>query len=140
MSVTAGSCSFQAWYCCQVHKIGHFRFSSRLFKILSKLFYLHLNCPEQLCYHAWWCCRGLWKVTNTLSSSFSALSGSVCHGELQGLADRVVNCQEVLNAMNLLVLQVSCFPYTLQTRQSRISIHNEVHWPSSESLVSILEI
>ncbi|XP_056912701.1 GREB1-like protein isoform X2 [Takifugu flavidus] len=64
----------------------------------------------------------------------SALSGSVCHGELQGLADRVVNCQEVVNAMNLLVLQVSCFPYTLQTRQSRISIHNEVHWPSSESL------
>uniref|UniRef100_A0A672GJP1 Uncharacterized protein n=1 Tax=Salarias fasciatus TaxID=181472 RepID=A0A672GJP1_SALFA len=48
----------------------------------------------------------------------SALSGSVCHGELQGLADRVVNCQEVLEAMNLLVLQVSCFPYTLQSRQS----------------------
>uniref|UniRef100_A0A671XT90 GREB1 like retinoic acid receptor coactivator n=1 Tax=Sparus aurata TaxID=8175 RepID=A0A671XT90_SPAAU len=66
----------------------------------------------------------------------SALSGSVCHGELQGLADRVVNCQEVLDAMNLLVLQVSCFPYTLQTRQSRISTHNEVHWPSKESLVS----
>ncbi|XP_062413830.1 GREB1-like protein, partial [Pungitius pungitius] len=64
----------------------------------------------------------------------SALSGSVCHGELQGLADRVVNCQEVLDAMNLLVLQVSCFPYTLQTHQSRISIHNEVHWPSGESL------
>lgn len=68
----------------------------------------------------------------------SALSGSVCHGELQGLADRVVNCQEVLDAMNLLVLQVSCFPYTLQTHQSRISIHNEVHWPSSESLVSLV--
>ncbi|KAF3699465.1 GREB1-like protein [Channa argus] len=64
----------------------------------------------------------------------SALSGSVCHGELQGLADRVVNCQEVLDAMNLLVLQVSCFPYTLQTQQSRISICNEVHWPSDESL------
>ncbi|KAL2097317.1 hypothetical protein ACEWY4_006524 [Coilia grayii] len=64
----------------------------------------------------------------------SALSGSVCHGELQGLADRVINCQEVLEAVNLLVLQVSCFPYTLQTRQSRISIHNEVHWPSRDSL------
>uniref|UniRef100_A0A3Q3KBS3 GREB1 like retinoic acid receptor coactivator n=1 Tax=Monopterus albus TaxID=43700 RepID=A0A3Q3KBS3_MONAL len=62
----------------------------------------------------------------------SALSGSVCHGELQGLADRVVNCQEVLDALNLLVLQVSCFPYTLQTHQSRISICNEVHWPSNE--------
>uniref|UniRef100_H3CSS3 GREB1 like retinoic acid receptor coactivator n=1 Tax=Tetraodon nigroviridis TaxID=99883 RepID=H3CSS3_TETNG len=69
----------------------------------------------------------------------SALSGSVCHGELQGLADRVVNCQEVLDALNLLVLQVSCFPHTLQTRQSRISIHNEVHWPTSESLVSVHE-
>uniref|UniRef100_A0A3B3XTP2 GREB1-like protein n=1 Tax=Poecilia mexicana TaxID=48701 RepID=A0A3B3XTP2_9TELE len=68
----------------------------------------------------------------------SALSGSVCHGELQGLADRVVNCQEVLDAMNLLVLQVSCFPYTLQTHQSRISIHNEIHWPSSDHLVSFL--
>uniref|UniRef100_A0A8C8JDW6 GREB1-like protein n=1 Tax=Oncorhynchus tshawytscha TaxID=74940 RepID=A0A8C8JDW6_ONCTS len=67
----------------------------------------------------------------------SALSGSVCHGELQGLADRVVNCQEVLEAMNLLVLQVSCFPFTLQTRQSRISVHNEVHWPANtDSLVS----
>ncbi|CAL9689191.1 unnamed protein product [Knipowitschia caucasica] len=64
----------------------------------------------------------------------SALSGSVCHGELQGLADRVVNCPEVLTAMNLLVLQVSCFPYTLQTHQSRISVQNEVHWPSNESL------
>ncbi|XP_030629772.1 GREB1-like protein [Chanos chanos] len=64
----------------------------------------------------------------------SALSGSVCHGELQGLADRVVNCQEVLEAVNLLVLQVSCFPYTLQTRQSRISVHNEVHWPRPNSL------
>ncbi|XP_051944311.1 GREB1-like protein isoform X1 [Hippocampus zosterae] len=67
----------------------------------------------------------------------SALSGSVCHGELQGLADRVVNCQEVLDAVNLLVLQVSCFPYTLQTHQSRISMHNEVHWPSNESLGSL---
>jgi hypothetical protein len=60
----------------------------------------------------------------------------VCHGELQGLADRVVNCKEVLEAVNLVVLQVSCFPYTLQTRQSRISAHNEVHWPSAQSLVS----
>ncbi|XP_042559718.1 GREB1-like protein isoform X2 [Clupea harengus] len=64
----------------------------------------------------------------------SALSGSVRHGELQGLADRVVNCQEVLEAVNLLVLQVSCFPHTLQTRQSRISVHNEVHWPGRDSL------
>ncbi|KAM9719355.1 GREB1-like protein isoform 2-T3 [Menidia menidia] len=64
----------------------------------------------------------------------SALSGSVCHGEMQGLADRVVNCQEVLDALNLLVLQVSCFPHTLQTRQSRISVHNEIHWPTNEPM------
>ncbi|XP_029109413.1 GREB1-like protein isoform X2 [Scleropages formosus] len=63
----------------------------------------------------------------------SALSGSIAHGELQGLADRVVNCQEVLDAVNLLVLQVSSFPFTLQTRQSRIDIHNEVHWAAAES-------
>ncbi|XP_076828572.1 GREB1-like protein isoform X2 [Brachyhypopomus gauderio] len=59
----------------------------------------------------------------------SAMSSSVSHGDLQGLADRVVNCAEVLDAVNLLVLQVSSFPYTLQSRQSRISVHNEVHWP-----------
>ncbi|XP_016097088.1 GREB1-like protein [Sinocyclocheilus grahami] len=64
----------------------------------------------------------------------SALSGSVCHGELQGLADRVVNCPEVLEAINLLVLQVSCFPFTLQSRQSRISTQNEVHWPNTDDL------
>ncbi|TRY68187.1 hypothetical protein DNTS_006982 [Danionella cerebrum] len=67
----------------------------------------------------------------------SALSGSVCHGELQGLADRVINCPEVLEAINLLVLQVSCFPFTLQSRQSRISMLNEVHWPSTESLAEV---
>uniref|UniRef100_A0AAR2ISX5 GREB1-like protein n=1 Tax=Pygocentrus nattereri TaxID=42514 RepID=A0AAR2ISX5_PYGNA len=59
----------------------------------------------------------------------SSMSGSVSHGELQGLADRVVNCGEVLEAENVLVLQVSSFPFTLQSHQSRISVHNEVHWP-----------
>ncbi|XP_038859134.1 LOW QUALITY PROTEIN: GREB1-like protein [Salvelinus namaycush] len=69
----------------------------------------------------------------------SARSGLVCHGELQGIADRVVNCQEVLEALNLLVLQVSCFPFALQTRQSRISVHNEVHWPANtDSLIVLL--
>ncbi|KAL7880884.1 hypothetical protein SRHO_G00031380 [Serrasalmus rhombeus] len=61
----------------------------------------------------------------------SSMSGSVSHGELQGLADRVVNCGEVLEAENVLVLQVSSFPFTLQSHQSRISVHNEVHWPSN---------
>ncbi|MEJ1281598.1 gene regulated by estrogen in breast cancer protein [Cricetulus griseus] len=56
-------------------------------------------------------------------------SGSLSHGEpTHGLADRVINCREVLEAFNLLVLQVSSFPYTLQTQQSRISPSNEVHW------------
>ncbi|MGH0137544.1 UNVERIFIED_CONTAM: hypothetical protein FKN15_064105 [Acipenser sinensis] len=63
----------------------------------------------------------------------SLISGSVSHGELQGLADRVINCREALESMNLLVLHVSSFPFTLQTQQSRISVYNEVHWPLSES-------
>uniref|UniRef100_A0A8D2AV15 GREB1 like retinoic acid receptor coactivator n=1 Tax=Sciurus vulgaris TaxID=55149 RepID=A0A8D2AV15_SCIVU len=59
----------------------------------------------------------------------SVISGSLSHGEpSHGLADRVINCREVLDAFNLLVLQVSSFPYTLQTQQSRISSSNEVHW------------
>ncbi|MBN3321258.1 GRB1L protein, partial [Atractosteus spatula] len=64
----------------------------------------------------------------------SLMAGSVSHGELQGLADRVINCREVLSTTNLLVLQVSSFPFTLQTQQSRIGIYNEVHWPAPESL------
>nr|XP_033789817.1 LOW QUALITY PROTEIN: GREB1-like protein [Geotrypetes seraphini] len=59
----------------------------------------------------------------------SAVSGSLSHGEpSHGLADRVINCRETLEAFNLLVLQVSSFPYALQTQQSRISASNEVHW------------
>ncbi|XP_054840525.1 GREB1-like protein isoform X2 [Eublepharis macularius] len=59
----------------------------------------------------------------------SAISSSLSHGEpSHGLADRVINCREVLEAFNLLVLQVSSFPYALQTLQSRISSSNEVHW------------
>ncbi|XP_074132451.1 GREB1-like protein isoform X4 [Sminthopsis crassicaudata] len=59
----------------------------------------------------------------------SVISGSLSHGEpSHGLADRVINCREVLEAFNLLVLQVSSFPYALQTQQSRISSANEVHW------------
>lgn len=103
------------------------------------IIFIRVGCSRQLWYDVHRNLDYLSQVSNILSHSLSsALSGSVCHGELQGLADRVVNCQEVLDAMNLLVLQVSCFPYTLQTRQSRISTHNEVHWPTSESLVSII--
>uniref|UniRef100_G3U3P3 GREB1 like retinoic acid receptor coactivator n=1 Tax=Loxodonta africana TaxID=9785 RepID=G3U3P3_LOXAF len=62
------------------------------------------------------------------------ISGSLSHGEpSHGLADRVINCREVLEAFNLLVLQVSSFPYTLQTQQSRVSSNNEVHWIQLDS-------
>ncbi|NXY16220.1 GRB1L protein, partial [Atrichornis clamosus] len=65
----------------------------------------------------------------------SAISSSLSHGEPNhGLADRVINCREVLEAFNLLVLQVSSFPYALQSQQSRISSSNEVHWIQSDTV------
>uniref|UniRef100_A0A8C4VT63 GREB1 like retinoic acid receptor coactivator n=1 Tax=Gopherus evgoodei TaxID=1825980 RepID=A0A8C4VT63_9SAUR len=65
----------------------------------------------------------------------SAISSSLSHGEpSHGLADRVINCREVTEAFNLLVLQVSSFPYALQTQQSRISSNNEVHWIQFDSM------
>ncbi|KAB0378861.1 hypothetical protein FD755_010439 [Muntiacus reevesi] len=64
----------------------------------------------------------------------SVMSGSLSHGEpSHGLADRVINGREVLEAFNLLVLQVASCPYTLQTQQSRISTSNEVHWIQLDS-------
>lgn len=87
---------------------------------------------------------GPWEHTRCYGFTTSVRSLTLCplcaQSDLQGLANSVVNCQEVLDAVNLLVLQVSSFPYVLQTRQSRISIHNEVHWPSQETLVSSLNI
>ncbi|XP_043921312.1 GREB1-like protein [Protopterus annectens] len=63
----------------------------------------------------------------------TSVSGSLSHGEpIQGLSDRVVNCREVLEAFNLIVLEVSSFPYALQTQQSRINPLNEVHFESSD--------
>ncbi|XP_058133502.1 GREB1-like protein isoform X2 [Dasypus novemcinctus] len=68
----------------------------------------------------------------------SVISGSLSHGEpSHGLADRVINCREVLDAFNLLVLQVSSFPYTLQTQQSRISSSNEVHWIQLDNMEDV---
>ncbi|XP_056377659.1 GREB1-like protein isoform X2 [Hyla sarda] len=59
----------------------------------------------------------------------SALSGTLPHGDpSQGLSDRIINSLEVQEALNLIVLQVSAFPYALQTQQSKISSSNEVHW------------
>ncbi|KAM4706002.1 GREB1-like protein [Rhinophrynus dorsalis] len=59
----------------------------------------------------------------------SAMSGTLSHGDpTHGLCDRIINSSEVQEAQNLIVLQVSSFPYALQTQQSRISPCNEVHW------------
>lgn len=59
----------------------------------------------------------------------SLVSGSASHGESsQGLLDKLINSREALEACNLLVLQISSFPFTLQTNQSRVSSYNEVHW------------
>ncbi|XP_034285465.1 GREB1-like protein isoform X7 [Pantherophis guttatus] len=70
----------------------------------------------------------------------SAISSSLSHGEpSQGLADRVINCREVLEAFNLLVLQVSSFPSALQTLQSRINSANEVHWIQFGNMEEITE-
>ncbi|XP_075682477.1 GREB1-like protein [Rhinoderma darwinii] len=63
----------------------------------------------------------------------SVLSGTLPHGDpSQGLSDRVINGSEIQEAMNLIVLQVSAFPYTLQTQQSKINSSNEVHWIMSD--------
>lgn len=63
----------------------------------------------------------------------SALSGTLPHGDpSQGLSDRIINSCEVQEALNLIVLQVSAFPYVLQTQQSKISSSNEVHWIQSD--------
>ncbi|XP_048387819.1 protein GREB1 [Stegostoma tigrinum] len=48
-----------------------------------------------------------------------------------GLADRIVNCKEMKEALNVLTLQVTSFPFALQTQQTYISPYNEIHWPSS---------
>ncbi|KAM4029353.1 GREB1-like protein isoform 2-T3 [Anomaloglossus baeobatrachus] len=63
----------------------------------------------------------------------SALSGTLPHGDpSQGLSDRIINSGEVQEALNLIMLQVSAFPYALQTQQSKILSSNEVHWIQPE--------
>ncbi|XP_051880526.1 LOW QUALITY PROTEIN: protein GREB1 [Pristis pectinata] len=48
-----------------------------------------------------------------------------------GVADRIVNCREMKEALNVLTLQVTSFPFAFQTQQTYISPYNEIHWPSS---------
>uniref|UniRef100_A0A8C4RD23 GREB1 like retinoic acid receptor coactivator n=1 Tax=Eptatretus burgeri TaxID=7764 RepID=A0A8C4RD23_EPTBU len=72
-------------------------------------------------------------------SLLSILCGPGLHGEAHlGLADRLVNCREARESPNLLLLQVSCCPYGLQTQNARISPYNEVYWPSDSSTVSLV--
>ncbi|XP_077991661.1 GREB1-like protein [Glandiceps talaboti] len=47
-----------------------------------------------------------------------------------GLADRYINCQEVLESPNVLTLQVTPTPYVLQTKKSRLPPHNEIFMPT----------
>ncbi|XP_078613198.1 GREB1-like protein isoform X2 [Branchiostoma floridae x Branchiostoma japonicum] len=48
-----------------------------------------------------------------------------------GLADKYINCKDFADAPNLLTLQVSASPFSLQTQKSRVTPHNEVFWPSN---------
>ncbi|XP_008568481.1 PREDICTED: protein GREB1-like, partial [Galeopterus variegatus] len=50
-----------------------------------------------------------------------------------GLVDRLLNCREVKEAPNIVTLQVTSFPYALQTQHTLISPYNEIHWPASYS-------
>ncbi|XP_041109472.1 protein GREB1-like isoform X2 [Polyodon spathula] len=59
-----------------------------------------------------------------LSSEASSPSDSPA-----GLVDRLLNCREIKEAPNILTLQVTSFPYALQTQHTRISPYNEIHWP-----------
>ncbi|XP_032877476.1 protein GREB1 isoform X2 [Amblyraja radiata] len=48
-----------------------------------------------------------------------------------GVADRIINSNEMKEALNVLTLQVTSFPFAFQTQQTYISPYNEIHWPSS---------
>ncbi|OCT74654.1 hypothetical protein XELAEV_18033641mg [Xenopus laevis] len=64
----------------------------------------------------------------------SCTSGTLPHGEpAVSLSDRIINSREVQESQNLIVLQVSSFPYALQTQQSKISPCNEVHWIQADT-------
>ncbi|XP_066537483.1 protein GREB1 [Hoplias malabaricus] len=52
-------------------------------------------------------------------------------GELNsGLVDSLLNCRQIQEANNILILHVTSFPFALQTQYTRISPYNEIHWPS----------
>ncbi|XP_077867862.1 GREB1-like protein [Saccoglossus kowalevskii] len=48
-----------------------------------------------------------------------------------GLADRYVNCPDILESPNVLTLQVTPTPYVLQTKKTRLSPLNEIYMPTT---------
>ncbi|XP_053565649.1 protein GREB1 [Bombina bombina] len=68
-----------------------------------------------------------WNLSSSLYSPYAQNESPM------GLVDRLLNCREVKDAANILVLHVTSFPYALQTQNTRISPYNEIHWPSSHS-------
>ncbi|XP_053316423.1 protein GREB1 [Spea bombifrons] len=68
-----------------------------------------------------------WDLTSSLCSPYPPSDSPA------GLVDRMLNCREVTDAPNILVLHVTSFPYALQTQNTRVSPYNEIHWPSSHS-------
>ncbi|XP_063771471.1 protein GREB1 isoform X2 [Pseudophryne corroboree] len=68
-----------------------------------------------------------WDLTSSVCSSYPQNEASI------GIVDRLLNCREVKDSPNILVLHVTSCPYALQTQNTRISPYNEIHWPSSYS-------
>ncbi|XP_066453282.1 protein GREB1 [Eleutherodactylus coqui] len=68
-----------------------------------------------------------WDLTSSLYSPYPQKEASF------GLVDRLLNCRELIDLANVLLLHVTSCPYALQTQNTRISPYNEIHWPSSYS-------
>uniref|UniRef100_A0A8C5QRI5 Growth regulating estrogen receptor binding 1 n=1 Tax=Leptobrachium leishanense TaxID=445787 RepID=A0A8C5QRI5_9ANUR len=68
-----------------------------------------------------------WDLSSSYCSPYPSTESAV------GLIDSLLNCREVKDAPNILVLHVTSFPYALQTQNTRISPYNEIHWPSTHS-------
>ncbi|XP_068136393.1 protein GREB1 isoform X2 [Hyperolius riggenbachi] len=68
-----------------------------------------------------------WDLTSSLYSPYPQSEASA------GLVDRLLNCREVRDSPNILIVHVTSCPYALQTQNTRISPYNEIHWPSSHS-------
>nr|DBA25765.1 TPA: hypothetical protein GDO54_010114 [Pyxicephalus adspersus] len=68
-----------------------------------------------------------WDLTSSVYSPYPQNESSI------GLVDRLLNCREVRDSPNILILHVTSCPYALQTQNTRISPYNEINWPSSQS-------